>query len=66
MELIKKDNIYLLVETKSKKLLFESIEEMNEHLIINNLYKEVLNIKEIDQHTYNEILRETVKNIKGD
>lgn len=66
MELIKKDNIYLLVETKSKKLLFESIEEMNEHLIINNLYKEVLNIKEIDQHTYNEILRETVKNIKED
>lgn len=56
--------MYLLVETKSKKLLFESIEEMNEHLKTNNLYKEVLNIEEIDKQAYNKTLKEIAKSIK--
>lgn len=51
--------MYILVEAKDKRILFESIESMNEHLKLNNLYPEVSNITEIDRDTFNEILRET-------
>ena len=57
--------MYLVVELKStRKVLFESHEEADEYLKLNNLYDQVESIKEIERHEYNALMREMVENIR--
>jgi uncharacterized protein (DUF427 family) len=56
--------MYLLASTEQRKMLFESTQEMNDYLKLNNLENDVLEIREIDKAEYNDILRKTVKKIK--
>ena len=56
--------MYILVETEVKKMLFESIDEMDESLRLNNLYPKVKAIKEVDKETFHKVMRELVEQLR--
>jgi len=56
--------VYILVKTENKEYLFESIEEMDEGMRLNNLYPKVKSISEIDREQFNRILRETASGLR--
>ena len=57
--------MYLVLELKSnRRVLFESHQEADEYLKLNNLHDQVQAIREIDQGEYNAIMRETVKDMQ--
>ena len=56
--------MYILVKTENKEYLFESIEEMDEGMRLNNLYPKVKSISEIDREQFNRILRETASGLR--
>jgi tRNA A37 N6-isopentenylltransferase MiaA len=56
--------MYLVVELSSNKnKLYESIVEMNEDLILNKLYPEVKNIREVQGNEYLEMQRQNIKKL---
>lgn len=57
--------MYLVVELKSnRRVLFESHQEADEYLKLNNLHDQVQVIREVDKVEYNAIMRETVNNMQ--
>jgi hypothetical protein len=56
--------MYIVVETEDKKLLFESIREMDDELSLNSLYPKVKTIREVEREEFNQTLREVAKGLQ--